>query len=74
MGRLLGENLLKGMQESHTEKEEMKQQRRMKIMIDMTREIKSKGRNGNEQQLVGQYIAGKPTVEERGSIQNGRAQ
>ena len=34
----------KGMQESQTEKEEMRQQQRMKIRTDMTRKIKSMGR------------------------------
>ena len=34
---------MKGMQESQTEKEDMRQQQRMKVMKDMTRKIKSKG-------------------------------
>ena len=33
-----------GMLESHTEKDEMRQQPRMKVMADMTRKIKAKGR------------------------------
>ena len=33
-----------GMQEGQTEKEEMRQQQRMKVMKDMTKKIRSKGR------------------------------
>ena len=43
-----------GMQESQTEKEEMRQQQRMKIMKDMTNKIRSKGKHGREQHVVGQ--------------------
>ena len=40
------------MQESQTEKEEMRQQQRMKIRTDMTRKIKSKVRMDAKKQLV----------------------
>ena len=47
---------MQGMQESQTEKEEMKQQQRMKVMTDVTKRIKRQNRR--EQQFVGQWAAG----------------
>ena len=41
------------MQESQTDKEEMRQQQRMKVMTDMTKENQVEGKDGREQQLVG---------------------
>ena len=48
----------KGMQESQTEKEEMRQQQRMKIMTDMIRTIKSKGRMGAKNSWWSAFLNG----------------
>ena len=48
---------MQGMQESQTEKDEMTQQQRMKVMTDMTKKNRIKRQNGREQKLVGQRAA-----------------
>ena len=46
------------MQESQTEEEEMRQQQRMKVMTDMTKNVKSKGRlDANNSWRVSELLA-----------------
>ena len=47
-----------GMQESQTEEQEMRQQQRMKVMTDVTKKIKSKGRmDATDSWWVSQLLA-----------------
>ena len=47
-----------GMQEGQTEREEMRQQQRMKVMKDMTRKIRAKGRmDANHSRWVSELLA-----------------
>ena len=59
----------KACRRGQTEKEEMRQQQRRKVMTDMTRKIKSKGRmHANNSWWVGELLE----VKKRGSTQDGR--
>ena len=51
-----------GIQEGSTEEEEMKQQQRMKVMKDMGRKIRAKGRkDANNSWWVSEFLAAAPS-------------